>query len=698
MAVSKNRYSIKTLAVFASLIVVILLVVKHSLSIRHEYKIYNASVEAETAAILLGKLSKAILPLTFERSVVQVSLSIPGTVPDAFRKMIDEKRALNDAAFEDMRKRAGLSSDPSVLQFLREAELVKNELASLRKTVDADLPRPLSQREFGSREQGNRYMALIDRAMDVGNLLRKKQTLDAAGVTSLDALQSRAAAIREYGGRGRTQFAIAALHRTPIDAETFGFMRENHGQVLQAWGYMRANRGNVAPGIGAAMDDLQKSYFEDYNSVRAAMYAASGTGHYPLGFDAFFARSGQALASAERLVLLINDEMVKASVEAQRTSLHALLGEVVYSLLVAASMALVIWLLVVRVVTRINGLKALMLRLAGGDTGIDTSSVRADDEIGDMANAVDVFRANVLRLEELKEEERLRETAIVRERTAAMNTVADRFAASVGAIVNGVAGAAQTLEVAAKGLSANAGSTDERSKDVVAAVTTASRNVEFVAGAASQLSSSVHEISSQVAHSSTISAQAVSEASTTAEEFRKLSGVTDQIGSVASMISDIASRTNLLALNATIEAARAGDAGRGFAVVANEVKLLAEQTTRATQEIGMQIQAIKSSADSNVTAINNIQNTISKMHSIASSVASAVEEQSAATQEIATNIAEASDGVRVVTTNIASVQESAALSSNEAEQVLNAARELSTQAEAMRAEIEGFINSIREAA
>jgi methyl-accepting chemotaxis protein len=200
-----------------------------------------------------------------------------------------------------------------------------------------------------------------------------------------------------------------------------------------------------------------------------------------------------------------------------------------------------------------------------------------------------------------------------------------------------------------------------------------------------------------VRESSEIAGDAVRQAQKTVARITALSEAATRVGNVVKLITDIAEQTNLLALNATIEAARAGEAGKGFAVVASEVKNLANQTAKATEEISAQIAGIQTATQDSVSAISGIGTTIGEISGIASAIAAAVEEQSAATQEIARNVQEAATGTSEVTSNISTVSQAAGETGAAATQVLSAAGELSSQATVLRQEFESFIHTIRAA-
>jgi methyl-accepting chemotaxis protein len=159
----------------------------------------------------------------------------------------------------------------------------------------------------------------------------------------------------------------------------------------------------------------------------------------------------------------------------------------------------------------------------------------------------------------------------------------------------------------------------------------------------------------------------------------------------------VAEQTNLLALNATIEAARAGEAGKGFAVVAQEVKALAAQTARATEEISSQITGMQSATQESVTAIKEISGTIGRISEISSTIAAAVEEQGAATQEIARNVGEAAKGTAQVATNITDVNRGASETGSASAQVLSSAQSLSTESNRLKLEVQRFLNTVRVA-
>ena len=279
----------------------------------------------------------------------------------------------------------------------------------------------------------------------------------------------------------------------------------------------------------------------------------------------------------------------------------------------------------------------------------------------------------------------------------AVREIATAFESSVGGIVHAVAAAATELEHTAQSMSSIAEATSSKAVVVSAAAEQATTSVSTVANSTDELNRAVAEISRQVSHASRITASAVVKARSTNETMVQLSGAADKIGQVVSLISDIAGQTNLLALNATIESARAGEAGRGFAVVAAEVKALAGQTAKATEEISQQINAMQEISRQSVAAISEIQVTINDIDSVSSAISAAVEEQSATTREISRSTSEAAIGTRDVTLHITDVQREASETGDAATQVVSASGELGRQAEHLRKQVDGFLATLRAA-
>jgi methyl-accepting chemotaxis protein len=275
--------------------------------------------------------------------------------------------------------------------------------------------------------------------------------------------------------------------------------------------------------------------------------------------------------------------------------------------------------------------------------------------------------------------------------------MADSFEANVGGVVQSVASASGQLKGSAETLSSTAQQTSVQAGAVAAATEEASANVQTVAASSEELSASISEISRQVSASAQIAAKAVAQAQATNAKIEGLSAAATQIGDVVKLIGEIASKTNLLALNATIEAARAGEAGKGFAVVAAEVKTLATQTARATEEIGAKVAEMQGATAQSVASIQAIGEVIGEISGIATSIASAVEQQGAATAEIARNVQEAARGTQEVASNITGVTQASGETGTAANQMLGAANELSQQAETLRTEVAQFLTTVRAA-
>ena len=391
---------------------------------------------------------------------------------------------------------------------------------------------------------------------------------------------------------------------------------------------------------------------------------------------------------AEQLEALATGESASAEMALLVTS-----GAVVLLLAVTA----VLGTTIVRGITQpLTKLTDAMGRLAGGDKAVEISGTENHDEIGAMARAVVIFRENMIRADQLaaKEMEALKARE---DRARMMEELTRGFDVDVSDTLKMVKAASSGLQATATAMTSTA-EESKRQVTVAAAVTEqTSANVQTVAASAEELSSSIGEIGRQVTQSATIAKQAVAEAARTNETVQSLAESAERIGEVAKLIREIASQTNLLALNATIESARAGEAGRGFAVVASEVKSLAGQTEKATEDITGQITAIQSASTQAVTAIKGISDTIDEISEIATTIASAVEEQGAATQEIARNVQQAAKGSQQVANNLSGVTQASNKTDAAAHQVLESSQELSRQSESLRLRVETFLSRIRAA-
>lgn len=274
---------------------------------------------------------------------------------------------------------------------------------------------------------------------------------------------------------------------------------------------------------------------------------------------------------------------------------------------------------------------------------------------------------------------------------------AERFDSTVQGMVHGVASAATEMRATAESMTQTVRSGRSDMTLAAEASNEASSNVQTVAAAAEELSCSIGEVSRQVQDSATIASNASQAAEQASQKMAGLAAAAEQIGAVVELITSIASQTNLLALNATIEAARAGEAGKGFAVVASEVKNLAGQTAKATEEIAAQIGHIQSATSDTAEGITGITETIRKVNEIAAAIAAAMEEQNAATAEISRNVQQASTGTQNVAESLNQAVGNTDTIQMAAGDVLNAADELSRQSEGLRATLNDFVAEFRAA-